>query len=96
LDAAARRRLVETYAELAEEPLLALPAVNEDEVRRRIDVAVMSALGVADDLGTIRKLLSVEPLLMGSRSDSETEAAEPLVPKSAAEESARVSKRKRQ
>jgi len=58
-----RQKLIQTYDELASQPLSRLPDVNGDNVRRGIDKAIMEALEIDDDLTTLRRMLAEEPIL---------------------------------
>jgi hypothetical protein len=67
MSAALRRHLLEAYEQLSGEVLRPLPEIDRDEVRSRIDGAVVRALGLRADLAPIRGLMAVEPLIIGGR-----------------------------
>ncbi len=58
-----RKSLVQAYDELASKPLNRLPDVNQDDVRSKIDKAIMESLKIDDDLTTLRRMLAEEPIL---------------------------------
>jgi hypothetical protein len=58
-------QLLQTYDELANEVLQSLPNMDSDEVRARLDQAVMQALNIDDDLNVLRRMVSSEPLFTG-------------------------------
>jgi len=66
LTAKQRRTLVKAYRTLSKLALSPLPDIEHDTVRRQIDQAIMTALGVQGDLAPLRELLAVEPLLSGT------------------------------
>lgn len=66
LKAKQRRTLVKAYRTLSKAGLSPLPDIEHDTVRRQIDQAIMTALGVNADLAPLRELLAVEPLLSGT------------------------------
>jgi hypothetical protein len=63
LAAETKKKLVAAYDELAKTEIQALPHIAKDEVRGKIDKAVAEALGIADDLSMLRKLLGNEPII---------------------------------
>lgn len=66
LSAKQRRTLVQAYKTLSKAALSPLPHIEHDPVRKQIDQAIMTALGVKADLAPLRELLAVEPLLSGT------------------------------
>lgn len=69
----ARQTLLDAYETLSGETLLPIPEMNDDPIRVRIDDALASALGLKQDLAPIRKLMAVEPLIVGARSRAKEE-----------------------
>jgi len=67
LTAAQRRTLTRAYEALSARDLLPLPEIDQDAVRRQIDEAITGALGIADDLTTLRRMIAAEPLVIGAR-----------------------------
>jgi len=67
LPARQRQRLIRAYEELSERDLRQLPEIDQDDLRRQIDLAIAGALGIRDDLGTLRRMIAMEPLVIGAR-----------------------------
>jgi hypothetical protein len=67
LTPARRRTLIHTCEDLADQELRQIPEINLDGVRARIDLAVMGSLGLTDDLSALRRMIAVEPLVIGAR-----------------------------
>ena len=68
LSAAARRRLLDCWAAIHQEPLAPIAAVENDPVRAQIDGAVAGALGIpTDGLEALRVLFSAEPRLQPAK-----------------------------
>jgi hypothetical protein len=63
-----RAKLVAAYDTYATQRFNKIPQIAEDVTRRKIDEAVMEALGVSEDLGVLRRMLAEEPLVTGARS----------------------------
>jgi hypothetical protein len=59
----AREKLMFAYDQLSKTDILALPHIAADVVRSRLDEAMADALGLKNDLSTLRKLLGVEPII---------------------------------
>ncbi len=52
-----------TFDQIAALELAALPGIAQDQTRRMIDEAILSALGITGDLESIRRMLAEEPVL---------------------------------
>jgi hypothetical protein len=60
-----RSQLSRDYAAIASLNLAPLPEIAVDDVRSRIDEAIMRALGITQDFQPLRRMLSVEPVIAG-------------------------------
>ena len=61
-------QLAAAYDDYAEDVLLPLPQMNADPIRRALDIAVATALGLdAELIATIRRNLAMEPSVTGKR-----------------------------
>ena len=68
LSAAARRRLLDCWTAIHQQPLAPIAVVESDLVRAQIDGAVAGALGIpADGLEALRVLFSAEPRLQPAK-----------------------------
>jgi hypothetical protein len=65
LSVAARTELCKAYDEIGKIELQALPGIEIDIVRAKIDSAIASALGIKEDFSIYRKLLAIEPIISG-------------------------------
>ena len=73
LSAAARRRLLDCWTAIHQEPLAPIAVVESDLVRAQIDGAVAGALGIpADGLEALRVLFSAEPRLQPAKKRTAT------------------------
>lgn len=70
LTARQRRRIVRAYEDLSGSILRPLPQMDEDDVRLQIDAAITGALDIVDDLTELRRMFSVEPLVIGASGKS--------------------------
>src|SRR5260370_1327429 len=61
LSATQRKQLVRAYHEVSSEHFMRIPDIKNDAVRKKVDVALMNALGVHDDLEILRHMISQEP-----------------------------------
>jgi hypothetical protein len=66
LGAKQRRTLLRAFENLSNADLSPLPDIERDMVRKQIDDATMTALGIDADLAPLRELLAAEPLLSGT------------------------------
>lgn len=62
-----RKALIKVYEELSGETLQRVPDINADDVRARIDEAIMKALGISDNLASLREMTAQELLVRGAR-----------------------------
>jgi hypothetical protein len=67
LSARARRVLLDAYGWLSRKTFQPLPEINGDGVREQIDAVIARALQLREDVGSIRALMAVEPLIVGAR-----------------------------
>lgn len=58
-----RTALTKLYHSLANHDFLRLPQVSRDQARARLDEGIMAALGLSDNLASVREMLSREPIL---------------------------------
>jgi hypothetical protein len=58
-----RTALNQLYNSLANEGFLRLPEIMTDQARARLDAGIMAALGINDNLASVREMLSREPIL---------------------------------
>lgn len=63
LNADQRQELIAVYESLEQDSLMSLPDIYTDDVRKRIDEALMAVLGIREDLNTLRRMLAQEPYL---------------------------------
>jgi len=57
------KKLCRAYDELCGLEIQALPQMAEDDIRKKIDVAIAESLGLKDDLSLLRRLLAAEPII---------------------------------
>jgi hypothetical protein len=62
-----RQALIKAYEKLSGETLQQIPDINADGVRARIDDAIMKALGLNDNLASLRQMTAQELLVRGAR-----------------------------